>query len=575
MSESWLNNKVKRCQRKVRVLVYHRPESLLFDRLLRALTEFVCARGYKGALPRNLLRLLFLPGIKNSLQWYNASMNQVIAAIDQGTTSTRCMIIDHNGSVLGLSQREHHQIYPQPGWVEHDASEIWHNTKQVIQEAIKNAHVQPNAIAAIGITNQRETTVVWDKETGEPLYHAIVWQDARTDTICEALDKKYGQSFFREKTGLPISTYFSAPKLKWLIEQQPNVREAIQKGRALFGTMDTWICWNLTGGTKHGAHITDVTNASRTQLMDLRTLQWDEELLKCFDVPRELLPEIRPSSDKTPYGYTWGDGPFSARIPVCAILGDQQAAMVGQACFLPGEAKNTYGTGCFTLLNTGEKIVHSKNGLVSTVCYQFNDSPPVYALEGSIAMAGSLVQWCRDNLHLIHHASEIEALASTVDNNGDVYFVPAFSGLFAPYWNHGARGLMIGLTGYATSGHIARAILESTAYQTRAVLEAMEADSGIHLTQLKVDGGMVKNNLLMQFQANVLNVPVQRTSTVETTVLGAAYAAGLAVGFWNDLDTMRNNWQCDKEWKPDNEAAICTSYYHRWQEAVKRSFDWA
>jgi glycerol kinase len=499
-------------------------------------------------------------------------MNKYIAAIDQGTTSTRCMIFNHQGEVVGAHQLEHKQIYPQPGWVEHDPMEIWSRTKEVVQQALAEADIHPSQLAAIGLTNQRETTLVWDRQTGKPYSNAIVWQDTRTDEIVRTLSKEEGQDRFQSKVGLPLATYFSGPKIRWILENVDGVREAADSGRALFGNIDTWLIWNLTGGVDGGVHITDVTNASRTMLMDLKTLEWDEEICEIMGVPVAILPEIRSSSEL--YGHTTGDGPFGAGVPIAGDLGDQQAATVGQACFEIGEAKNTYGTGCFMLLNTGSEIVPSKHGLLTTVCYQFGGENPVYALEGSVAITGALVQWLRDNLKLIDTASEVEALAKTVSDNGGIYFVPAFSGLFAPYWRNDARGVIVGLTRYANRGHLARAALEATAFQTREVLDAMNADSGVELKSLKVDGGMVANELLMQFQADVLGVPVICPTVPETTALGAAYAAGYAVGFWKTKEEMRKNWKAEKTWVPNPGSKASAELYSKWKKAVTRTFDW-
>jgi len=499
-------------------------------------------------------------------------MAKYVGAIDQGTTSTRFMIFDHGGQVVSVSQKEHEQIFPDPGWVEHDAKQIWDNTKRVIQGALKKKNLTGNDLAAIGITNQRETTVIWDKTTGKPLYNAIVWQDTRTADLCNKLAKKEGLGRFRAQTGLPVATYFSGPKIKWLIENVSAVSEAVNKGTALFGNMDTWVLWNLTGGVHGGLHITDVTNASRTLLMNLESLDWDDEILDIIGVPRSLLPQIQSSSQV--YGTTSEKELLKTKVPIAGILGDQQAALVGQTCFTVGEAKNTYGTGCFMLLNTGEKAVLSKNGLITTVGYKFGESKAIYALEGSIAIAGALVQWLRDNLGIINSSADIESLAQTVKDNGGIYFVPAFSGLYAPYWQSNARGLIIGLTRYVNKGHLARAVLEATAYQTREILDAMYKDSGVKLITLKVDGGMVVNELFMQFQADVLGVPVVRPTVNETTALGAAYAAGLAVGFWNDFDDLRKNWSKSKEWQPDLKSFAKNSGYKKWLKAVKRSFDW-
>ncbi|MCB0222730.1 MAG: glycerol kinase GlpK [Anaerolineae bacterium] len=501
-------------------------------------------------------------------------MAKYVASIDQGTTSTRCMIFNHAGEVVAIHQLEHEQIYPKPGWVEHDPMEVWSRTVEVIKGAMERANASASDIAAVGITNQRETTVVWDKKTGKPYYNAIVWQDTRTDKICNELAKDGGQNRFQKLVGLPLATYFSGPKVKWILDNVDGVREAAERGDAVFGNMDTWVIWNLTGGTSGGAHITDVTNASRTMLMNLEGTSWNTDICDIMTVPTSMLPEIRPSSDPNAYGYTLPDGPFGGRIPVCGDLGDQQAATVGQACFDVGEAKNTYGTGCFMIFNTGTEIVPSENGLLTTVCYKFGNEPTVYALEGSIAITGALVQWLRDNLKLIPSAPEIENLAKTVDDNGGIYFVPAFSGLFAPYWRSDARGVIVGMTRYVNRGHFARATLEATAYQTREVLDAMNSDSGVDLTALKVDGGMVHNNLLMQFQADVLGVPVVRPKVAETTALGAAYAAGLAVGFWKNTDEMRQNWGMDKTWEPSADDTARTKNFEEWKKAVTRTFDW-
>lgn len=496
-------------------------------------------------------------------------MGKYIAAIDQGTTSTRCMIFDKSGSIISQDQKEHPQFYPRPGWVEHDAEIIWQDTKEIIRNATENAGISHTDISALGITNQRETTIIWDKTTGKPLHNAIVWQDTRTDKICNQLSKNGGQDRFRSLVGLPLATYFSGPKIKWLLENIPEIGSAAEKGTALFGTVDSWLIWNLTGGVNGGKHITDVTNASRTMLMNLETLQWEKDLLDILGIPASMLPEIRPSSDI--YGHCKAILPD---VPVCGNLGDQQAALFGQACFEEGEAKNTYGTGCFMLLNTGEKPVASENGLLTTLGYQINGMPAVYCLEGSIAITGALVQWLRDNLRMIDNTSDIEALAASVDDNGGIYIVPAFSGLFAPYWRNDARGVIVGLTRYINRGHIARAVLEATAYQTREVLDAMESDSDVRLKSLNVDGGMVFNDLLMQFQADILNVPVVRPKIAETTALGAAYAAGLAVGFWESFSELKENWNKDKEWQPEIEEEVRRSYYINWKKAVTRTFNW-
>lgn len=496
-------------------------------------------------------------------------MAKYSAAIDQGTTSTRFMIFDHKGLVIGVVQKEHEQIYPKPGWVEHNPMEIWERTQEVIKSALKKSGVDPKDIAAVGVTNQRETTVVWEKATGKPVYNAIVWQDTRTDKICDELAKSGGQDRFRPKVGLPLATYFSGPKIKWILDNVGGVRAKAEKGEVLFGNIDTWVIWNLTGGPKGGVHITDVSNASRTMLMNLATLDWDDEILKLMGVPKAMLPKVMPSS--AVYGKAVGD---LAGIPVAGDLGDQQAALFGQACYSTGEAKNTYGTGCFMLLNTGTKPVQSKNGLLTTLGYKVGDQPAVYCLEGSIAITGALVQWLRDNLKFFDVSSDIEALAKSVEDSGGIYFVPAFSGLFAPYWKSSARGALVGLTRYVTKAHIARAALEATAYQTREVLDAMNKDSGVKLTALKVDGGMVYNELLMQFQADILGVPVIRPVVAETTALGAAYAAGLAVGFWKTFDELRENWGKDKEWDPKMPEAKRDKIYAGWKKAVTRTFDW-
>ncbi len=495
-----------------------------------------------------------------------------VGAVDQGTTSTRFMIFDHSGQVVGLHQLEHEQIYPKPGWVEHDPLEIWERTQQVIKGALEKAGVDPSELAAIGVTNQRETTIVWDRQTGKPFYNAIVWQDTRTKEICDTLAKDGGQDRFRPKVGLPLATYFSGPKIKWILENVPGVREAAEKGDALFGNIDTWEIWWLTGGPNGGVHITDVTNASRTMLMDLKTLDWDDEILGILGIPRQMLPEIKPSS--AVYGMTAKDGPFGMEIPVAGDLGDQQAALVGQTCYDVGEAKNTYGTGCFMLLNTGTDPIQSKSGLLTTLAYKFGDQPAHYALEGSIAITGALVQWLRDNLEFFKKSADIEPCARTVEDNGGIYFVPAFSGLFAPYWRSDARGVIVGLTRYIKKGHICRAALEATAFQTREVLDAMNKDSGVDLKALKVDGGMVYNELLMQFQADILGVPVVRPKVAETTSLGASYAAGLAVGFWNNLDDLRANWQVDHTWEPKMDADERARLYKGWLKAVERTFNW-
>jgi len=491
-------------------------------------------------------------------------MAKYIGAIDLGTTSNRFILFDHTGRIVSLAQKEHRQIFPQPGWVEHDPLEIRNNTLDVIREVLSKPGVSGPDIAAIGVTNQRETAVVWEKSTGTPVYNAIVWQDTRTDLICQELAKHGGQDRLRGKTGLPLATYFSGPKIKWILDHVPEARKKSENGELLFGNIDTWFIWNLTG-----VHITDVTNASRTLLMNLNSLDWDDEILALLDIPRAMLPKVCSSSEV--YGEAQG---VLQGVPVGGDLGDQQAALFGQTCFNPGEAKNTYGTGCFMLLNMGELPVPSNSGLLTTVGYQIGQQKAVYALEGSIAIAGALVQWLRDNLGLVSKSAEVEALARTVEDNGGIYFVPAFSGLFAPYWRSDARGVIVGLTRYINKGHLARAVLEATAYQTREVLDAMEKDSGVRLKALKVDGGMVFNELLMQFQADLLDVPVIRPRVAETTALGAAYAAGLAVGFWKNLDELRLNWDKDKEWNPRMEKAQREGLYAGWKKAVSRTFDW-
>ncbi len=497
-----------------------------------------------------------------------------IGALDQGTTSNRFIIFDHGGNIVGLDQKEHAQIFPKPGWVEHNPVEIWQNTRDVIRGALANAGLAGSDLAAVGITNQRETTVIWDKNTGKPFSNAVVWQCTRTDEICKQLMRDHGQNRFRDKTGLPVATYFSGPKIKWILDNVAPARKAADKGEALFGTMETWIIWWLTGGPDGGSHVTDVTNASRTLLMDLYKLKWDEEILQTLDIPPQILPRIVPSSDENTWGTSLKDGPLGAAIPICGALGDQQAALVGQTCFDMGEAKNTYGTGCFLLLNTGTTPTVSRQGLLTTLGYQIDNQAPVYCLEGSIAITGALVQWLRDNLGLISSAPEIETLAQTVADNGGAYFVPAFSGLFAPYWRSDARGVIVGLTRYVNKGHIARAVLEASAYQTRDIVDAMNKDSGVELSRLKVDGGMVANETLMQFQSDMLNVPVIRPKVAETTALGAAYAAGLAVGFWSGLDELRQNWAEDKTWHPSMASAVREKYYREWKKAVDRTFDW-
>ncbi|MBB5785784.1 glycerol kinase GlpK [Jiangella mangrovi] len=498
-------------------------------------------------------------------------MSQYVAAIDQGTTSTRCMIFDHSGRVVSVDQREHEQIFPQAGWVEHDPEEVWQNTRQVCAGALAKKDLVTSDIVAVGITNQRETAVVWDKTTGKPVYNAIVWQDTRTDRIVDELGRDGGPDRYRARTGLPLATYFSGPKVKWILDNVDGARAKAEAGDLLFGNMDTWVLWNATGGPEGGLHYTDPTNASRTMLMDLDTLSWAEDHAADMGIPVSMLPEIRSSSEV--YGNIRERGALGG-VPVAGILGDQQAATFGQACLSPGEAKNTYGTGNFVLLNTGTEKVMSENGLLTTVCYKIGDNDAIYALEGSIAVTGSLVQWLRDNLGIIGSAPEIEALAGGVEDNGGAYFVPAFSGLFAPYWRSDARGAIVGLTRFVNKGHIARAVLEATAFQSREVIDAMNADSGVALTSLKVDGGMVANELLMQFQADILGVPVIRPVVAETTALGAAYAAGLATGFWNSEDDIRTNWAQDKQWDPNMDEAHREKIYRTWKKAVTKTFDW-
>jgi glycerol kinase len=495
-------------------------------------------------------------------------MADYVGALDQGTTSTRFMIFDHAGQVVGVDQKEHEQIYPKPGWVEHDPKEIWTRSTEVIDGALKKANLGASDLAAVGITNQRETTVVWDRNTGEPVYNALVWQDTRQQDIVDMVADG-DQDRLRAKTGLPLATYFSGTKIRWILDNVDGARARAEAGDLVFGNIDSWCIWNLTGGTDGGRHVTDVSNASRTMLMNLATLDWDDELLSAIGVPRSMLPEIRPSSEV--YGEAKGT---LAGIPVAGDLGDQQAATFGQAAYDVGDAKNTYGTGNFMLLNTGTEMVPSKSGLLTTVGWKLGDEPAVYCLEGSIAITGALVQWLRDNLGLIKTSEEVETLAATVEDNGGIYFVPAFSGLFAPYWKGDARGAIVGMTRYVNKGHFARATLEATAWQTREVLDAMEKDSGVKLKELKVDGGMVYNDLLMQFQADCLQVPVIRPKVAETTALGAAYAAGLAVKFWNSYEDLRQNWGKDKEWTPQMPADKVATEYARWKKAVTRTFDW-
>ncbi len=499
-------------------------------------------------------------------------MSDYIGAIDQGTTSTRFIVFDRSGRVKAVAQKEHEQIYPKPGWVEHNAEEIWQHTREVIAEAVAKGGLQPQDLSAIGITNQRETTIVWNRKTGEPVANALVWQDTRVADYVSEMAKAGGQDRFRAKTGLPLTTYFSGLKIRWILDQVQGVRKLAEAGEVIFGNIDTFLVWHLTGGTKGGVHLTDVTNASRTQLMNLETLSWDKELLDAFGIPEAMLPKIRSSSET----YGLAKEPSIKNVAIAGILGDQQAALVGQTCFEAGEAKNTYGTGCFLLMNTGARKVHSKSGLLTTVAYKLGEQPAHYALEGSIAITGALVQWVRDNLGLIEKSPDIESLARTVGDNGGVYFVPAFSGLYAPYWKDSARGVITGLTRYANKGHIARAVLEATAFQTRDVLEAMEKDSGIKLDVLRTDGGMVVDDLLMQFQADILDRPVVRPVTKDaTTALGAAYAAGLAVGYFKDLKDLRANWAVDRTWQPNLNNGKREEMYNLWKRAVTRSFDWA
>jgi glycerol kinase len=493
------------------------------------------------------------------------------AALDQGTTSTRCMIFNHGGEVVSVAQKEHEQIYPKPGWVEHDPMEIWARSQEVIDEAVKEAGASADDISGLGITNQRETTVVWDRNTGEPVMNAIVWQDTRTDKIVDELARDGGQNRFQEQVGLPLATYFSGPKVRWILDNVDGARERAEAGDLIFGNIDTWCIWNLTGGIDGGIHMTDVSNASRTMLMDLRKLAWDDDIGSTIGVPTSMLPEIRASSDV--YGEVRSGGALNG-VKIAGDLGDQQAATFGQTCFDVGEAKNTYGTGNFLLLNTGTEAVTSKNGLLTTLGYKIGDQDAIYCLEGAIAITGALVQWLRDNLRMIKAAPEVEDLAKSVEDNGGCYIVPAFSGLFAPYWKSNARGVVAGLTRYVNAGHIARATLEATAYQSREVVEAMNQDSGVDLESLKVDGGMVGNDLLMQFQADLLGVPVIRPKVAETTALGAAYAAGLATGLWSTEDELRENWVEDKRWEPQMEAKQRDEYYKYWKRAVTKSFDW-
>ena len=501
-------------------------------------------------------------------------MGNYVGALDLGTTSNRFIIFDRQGDIVGIGQKEHRQIFPQPGWVEHDPMEIWQNTREVIQKALLKTGLTGSDIVAIGITNQRETTLAWNKNTGEPYMNAIVWQDTRTDVMCRKLAESYGQDRFREKTGLPLSAYFSGPKLRWILDNARGAEAAARSGEAVFGTIESWIIWWLTGGPDGGAHVTDVSNASRTLMMNLHTLSWDPEMLEALGIPEQMLPRIVPSIDSETWGTTRADGPLGAEVPVCGALGDQQAALVGQACFDVGAAKNTYGTGCFLLLNTGTDAVASCHGMLTTVAYQVRGEKPVYCLEGSIAVAGSLVQWLRDNLEFIEHAAQIEPLAKSVEDNGGAYIVPAFSGLFAPYWRSDARGVIAGLTSYIKRGHIARAVLEAVAYQTLDVAEAMEKDAGMELGSLRVDGGMVANELLMQFQSDILGVPVVRPRITETTALGAASAASLASGFVSGIEELKSNWAMDKTWQPNMSEEQRRKGIKGWRKAVDRTLDW-
>jgi glycerol kinase len=499
----------------------------------------------------------------------DAPTGRYIAAIDQGTTSSRCIVFDVDGRIVAVDQKEHEQILPRPGWVEHDAAEIWTNVEEVVAGALQKAEITRDDVLALGITNQRETTLLWDKATGEPVHNAIVWQDTRTDALCRELGRNVGQDRFRRETGLPLASYFAGPKIRWLLDNVEGLRERAERGEILFGTMDSWVIWNLTGGTDGGVHVTDVTNASRTMLMNLHTMEWDQKICRSMDVPMAVLPEIRSSSEV--YGHARGT---LEGVPVASALGDQQAALFGQTCFDRGDAKSTYGTGTFLLMNTGSEAVNSYHGLVTTVGYRIGDQEAVYALEGSIAVTGALVQWMRDQMGMINSAAEIETLASSVEDNGGAYFVPAFSGLFAPYWRSDARGVIAGLTRYVTKGHLARAVLEATAWQTREIVDAMQKDSKVEMTSLKVDGGMTSDNLLMQIISDVLDSPVVRPLVAETTCLGAAYAAGLAVGFWPDTDALRANWKRAAEWTPRMDEATREREYKSWLKAVQRTMDW-
>jgi glycerol kinase len=501
-------------------------------------------------------------------------VKKYIAAIDQGTSSSRCIIFDHQGRTVSSHQIEHKQIFPKAGWVEHDPLEIWECVQKVIKAALEKGSIESADIASLGVNNQRETTVVWNKNTGQPYCNAIVWQCTRSQEICDLLGREGGLDRFRPKAGLPLSAYFSGPKIKWILDNIPAARQDALKGEAIFGTIDSWIIWWLTGGPGSGSHITDVTNASRTLLMNLHSLSWDPDILDILEIPQHMLPAIRPSCDPEFYGFTGRNGPFGASIPVCGDLGDQQAALVGQSCNAFGDTKNTYGTGCFMLMNTGRQPVASQSGLLTTLGYKIGNEPAVYCLEGSVAIAGALVQWLRDNLGLLDSSSQIETLARTVEDNGGIYFVPAFSGLFTPYWQSNARGVIVGLTRFNNKGHLARAVLEATAYQTRDVLDVMEKESGVKLKVLKVDGGMVRNELLMQFQADLLGVPVIRSDVAEITSLGAAYMAGLGVGFWDNLSELERNWKIVKTWEPLMPAEDARRLYKFWQKAVQRAFNW-
>jgi len=537
---------------------------MIHQRLEQALKASPPPHGNKG-LELSPALMYNLSGLKRGKRMANH-----IGALDQGTTSTRFIVFNREGKTMACAQKEHAQIYPQPGWVEHDAGEIWTRTQEVIAAAMQGSGLRPADLAGIGITNQRETTVLWQRSTGKPVANAIVWQDTRVAGDVAKLTREYGQDYLRPATGLPLTTYFSGLKIRWVLENVPGVRQQAEAGEILFGNIDTFLVWNLTGGPRGGVHVTDVTNASRTQLMNLKTLAWDPEILQRFGIPAAMLPRICSSSES--YGTV--TLPALAGTPIAGILGDQQAALVGQACFAAGEAKNTYGTGCFMLMNTGERLATSQHGLLTTVAYKFGSEAPRYALEGSVAISGALVQWMRDNLGLIKSSAEIEQLARTVEDNGDVYFVPAFSGLYAPYWKDNARGVIAGLTRFANKGHLARAVLEATAFQTRDVAGAMEQDSGIKLNVLRVDGGMIENDLLMQFQADILDRPVVRPEAKEMTALGAAYAAGLATGFFKSTEELRSQWRAGKTWSPQLDAATRERKYRSWKKSVTRSFDW-